>query len=120
MNISTVRMGKYLLFFALLGCCLTVTSGHITIGAEEPVFPTESSYVDVELREIFRDLAETGRFRVLFANRFQKRATMIIAAGAPVKKTTAEIENVITEVVRIINIIVSINVLFLGKNISSN
>lgn len=91
MNISTVRMGKYLLFFALLGCCLTVTSGHITIGAEEPVFPTESSYVDVELREIFRDLAETGRFRVLFANRFQKRATMIIAAGAPVKKTTAEI-----------------------------
>lgn len=91
MNISTVRMGKYLLFFVLLGCCLAATGGRITVDAGEPVLPAESSYVDVELREILRDLAETGRFRVLFAHRFQKRATMIIASGVPVKKITADI-----------------------------
>jgi len=77
------------LLLVFLGCFLTAKGGRITAG--EPVLPAELNYVNLELQEIFRDLAETGRFRVLFAHPLQKRATMIIAAGSPVKKIITDI-----------------------------
>ena len=70
-----------------LGCFLTATGGRITAG--EPVLPAELNYVNLELQEIFRDLAETGEVPGAFAHPLQKRATMIIAAGSPVKKLSA-------------------------------
>lgn len=89
MKISTRRSGKYCLLLILLGCILTATGGRIA--AAEPVLPAAVNYVNVALQDIFRDLAETGGFRVLFAHPLQKRATMVIAPGSPVKKISGEI-----------------------------
>lgn len=87
MRLTARSLRRFFFFFILFCCLLTATA----IAAGEPVVPAELSYVDVELKDIFRDLAGTGGFRVLFAHPFQKRATMLIAPGSPVKKIIADI-----------------------------
>ncbi|MGE5606391.1 MAG: hypothetical protein ACM3YE_11970, partial [Bacteroidota bacterium] len=48
-------------------------------------------FVNVDIRDIFRNLAEIGKFKVLFAHEFQDKATMIIDSGSLLKQTVSEI-----------------------------
>jgi LysM repeat protein/type II secretory pathway component GspD/PulD (secretin) len=48
-------------------------------------------YVNVDLRDIFRDLAAAGRFKVLFAHPFQEKVTAVIDSGALIKETISQL-----------------------------
>src|SRR5690554_2578902 len=90
---SLVLRKAYLFKFAfillILGSLFTATSENAT--AADLALPNRLEYVNVDLRDIFRDLAETGRFRVLFAHSLQKKTTMVIESGALIKQTISEI-----------------------------
>lgn len=74
----------------LLGIGLFAVSSD-SFGFDDLALPSKLEFVNVDLRDIFRDLAEIGKFKVLFAHPFQERATMIIDSGSSLKQTISEI-----------------------------
>ena len=81
---------KLFLCTLILGATILLNSGP-SFAAGDYATPDRLEYVNVDLRDIFRDLAEIGKFKVLFAHGFQKKATMIIESGSFLKQTVDEI-----------------------------
>ncbi|MGE5607132.1 MAG: LysM peptidoglycan-binding domain-containing protein [Bacteroidota bacterium] len=74
----------------LLGIGLFAVSSD-SFGFDDLALPSKLEFVNVDLRDIFRDLAAIGKFKVLFAHPFQEKATMIIDSGSFIKQTISEI-----------------------------
>ena len=81
---------KVIILTFILGASIILHSGPI-LGADDFATPERLEYVNVDLGDILRDLAGIGKFKILFAHEFSKKATMVIEAGSFLKQTVGEI-----------------------------
>lgn len=101
-RVNCLQLGRNMIFkrkanlFKIVFLLLILGTSLLTISSESSGFDdlaltNKLEFVNVDLRDIFRNLAEIGKFKVLFAHQFQDKATMIIDSGSLIKQTISEI-----------------------------
>lgn len=81
---------RVVLSLLILGMSLLTISG-AGYSFDDLALTDKLEFVNVDIRDIFRNLAEIGKFKVLFAHEFQDKATMIIDTGSLLKQTVSDI-----------------------------
>lgn len=87
---SKANRVKIVFLLLILGVSL-LTVSYDSSGFNDLPLSDKLEFVNVDLRDIFRELAEIGKFKVLFAHQFPEKATVIIDSGSLLKQTVSEI-----------------------------